>query len=267
MPAVASAKVGRKRKQSAARPRARSHRSEAEKAAAESLSVRDEKGRLLPGSNLNPLGRTALPDWLRASGHDALRYIADVAIGKEYAETQYRLKAAEYIVERVYGKAPERVEVDQLVRIVREFVDVTPTTGARVLPPSHSPQPMVVDVLPETVPSVAVSIDPVGCSPVQVVSLPLVGEQMSTTTDGMAVGRGRVGGYTNDGASKGEISCKVDLGAGHKNRLSIQEVPTAEADSDFSGDAKNRLSVAKFAATKEPTVTEMALDELDKLLK
>lgn len=65
---------------------------------------RDAKGRLLPGSTANPNGRPALPEWFRAKGEDALRYIVEVADGKH--GTEGRQRAAEFIVKRVYGDAP-----------------------------------------------------------------------------------------------------------------------------------------------------------------
>ena len=41
-----------------------------------------------------------------------MRYICDVATGEEFAEPQHRLRAAEYIADRVYGKAPETMQVE-----------------------------------------------------------------------------------------------------------------------------------------------------------
>jgi hypothetical protein len=79
---------------------------------------RDENGRLLPGSKLaEGAGRPPLPDWLKAKGPAALRYICDVVEGVESVDkTADRIKAAEIIIKRVYGDV--NVEVD--VRSVRQ---------------------------------------------------------------------------------------------------------------------------------------------------
>ncbi len=74
---------------------------------------RDEKGRPLPGQSLNPRGKPAYPDWLKAAGPEALQYIVNVATGKERdVETKYRLRAAEVVVERVWGKPDANINVD-----------------------------------------------------------------------------------------------------------------------------------------------------------
>lgn len=72
---------------------------------------RDEKGRLLPGNTANGGGWPKLPEWLKERGPEALKYIADVALGVEEAEPDLRLKAAAIIVDRYYGKAREQVVV------------------------------------------------------------------------------------------------------------------------------------------------------------
>lgn len=62
------------------------------------------------GVSGNPGGRPKLPEWLAGRSEKALLYIADVADGTEPAEPELRLKAAQIIVERYYGKAKEQVE-------------------------------------------------------------------------------------------------------------------------------------------------------------
>jgi len=74
---------------------------------------RDEKGRALPGQSLNPRGKPAYPDWLKEAGPQALRYIVDVAVGNEQGiEPRYRLRAAEVVVERVWGKPDANINVE-----------------------------------------------------------------------------------------------------------------------------------------------------------
>lgn len=83
---------------------------------------RDAQGRVLPGHSLNPtggLGRPKLPDWLKGRSEKALLYIADVADGTEFAEPELRLKAAQIIVDRYYGKPKESVEHSGEVAEVR----------------------------------------------------------------------------------------------------------------------------------------------------
>jgi len=74
--------------------------------------VRDEKGRLLKGQSGNPNGRPRLPDWLKARGPDAIKYLVDVATGEEFAEPALRIRAAEWVVDRVYGKSAEIIAGD-----------------------------------------------------------------------------------------------------------------------------------------------------------
>lgn len=72
---------------------------------------RDRGGKFLPGNPSNG-GRPALPDWFKSRAPDALLYLVDVATGKEPVEPELRLKAAALVVDRVYGKAPETLQVD-----------------------------------------------------------------------------------------------------------------------------------------------------------
>lgn len=79
---------------------------------------RDSAGRILPGSKLaEGKGRPPLPEWLKAKGPDALKYICDVVDGVEPVDKSAdRIKAAEIIIKRVYGD----VSVDLEVKSVRQ---------------------------------------------------------------------------------------------------------------------------------------------------
>ena len=74
---------------------------------------RGERGYFLPGHNGNTGGgRPKLPDWFKSRAPDALLYLLDVATGVEPVEPELRLKAAALVVDRVYGKAPETLQVE-----------------------------------------------------------------------------------------------------------------------------------------------------------
>jgi hypothetical protein len=77
-------------------------------------------GRPFPsGVSGNPGGRPKMPDWLADRSLKALEYIADVADGTEQGiEPALRLKAAQILVERHFGKPTEVHEVDQTVTMV-----------------------------------------------------------------------------------------------------------------------------------------------------
>lgn len=86
---------------------------------------RDARGRLLPGHHSPGPGRIPLPDWLRGKGEDLVRLQLRAALegvmprGKdkegneilEPVETKDRLVALEKLVDRIYGKAPQAVDV------------------------------------------------------------------------------------------------------------------------------------------------------------
>ena len=72
---------------------------------------RDGTGKFLPG-NPSKGGRPALPDWFKDRAPEALRYLLLVAVGEEPAEAKDRIKAAQTVVDRVYGKAPETITID-----------------------------------------------------------------------------------------------------------------------------------------------------------
>lgn len=62
-------------------------------------------GRFLPGNSGNGGGRPKLPEWFKAGGEVALRYLLDVATGAESVEKQeLRMRAAERVAELVYGR-------------------------------------------------------------------------------------------------------------------------------------------------------------------
>lgn len=75
---------------------------------------RDGTGKFLPGHAPQPNrgGRPVLPDWFKSRAPEALKYLLDVACGDEPAEAKDRIKAAQTVVDRVYGKAPETITID-----------------------------------------------------------------------------------------------------------------------------------------------------------
>ena len=85
---------------------------------------RNADGTFGPGTKAGP-GRPALPSWFKDRAPEALKHLLDVAVGEAPADPKTRLRAAEIVVERFYGKAQESVEltgslgvVDQLARLV-----------------------------------------------------------------------------------------------------------------------------------------------------
>ena len=72
---------------------------------------RDGTGKFLPGHNQGG-GRPKLPDWFKDRAPEALRYLLLVAVGEEPAEAKDRIKAAQCVVDRVYGKAPETLTLE-----------------------------------------------------------------------------------------------------------------------------------------------------------
>ena len=77
---------------------------------------RDGTGKFLPGNQSgnggNGGGRPKLPEWFKDRAPEALRYLLMVAVGEEPAEAKDRIKAAQTVVDRVYGKAPETITID-----------------------------------------------------------------------------------------------------------------------------------------------------------
>lgn len=56
-------------------------------------------------------GRPALPDWFKSGAPEALKYLLAVATGEQPVDDEaLRVRAAESVVDRVYGKAPQAVE-------------------------------------------------------------------------------------------------------------------------------------------------------------
>ena len=99
--------------------------------------VRDEKGRITPGSSLNPLGKPSLPSWFKDRGPDALKTLMAAATGragdddppaaKELAKTcadRVRADCAKTVVERIYGKVTDVVEVqgDAAVAVIKRVI-------------------------------------------------------------------------------------------------------------------------------------------------
>lgn len=78
------------------------------------LVVRDEKGRLLPGSTANPGGRKALSPEVRAllQAHteDAVRALVSIMTNVELKPAD-RIRAAEAFLDRALGRAPQAVTV------------------------------------------------------------------------------------------------------------------------------------------------------------
>lgn len=121
---------------------------------------RDEKGRLLPGSNANPGGRPKLPDWYKSNAPSALAVTLAVATGividapeipeetralcRELAadsKVSERLLAASKIKDDVYGMAKEHVQVSSEhreikaveVRIVRAEIKAPEVVEAKMI--------------------------------------------------------------------------------------------------------------------------------------
>lgn len=101
-------------------------------------SARDGSGKFLPGHKLG--GRKQLPDWFRDFGPDALRVLVAAATGKasdddppaarELAipgacKDSVRVDAAKTVIDRVYGKVTEHVDIkgDAVATIRRVIVD------------------------------------------------------------------------------------------------------------------------------------------------
>ena len=63
-----------------------------------------------PGESGNPGGRSKLPEAFKQKGPEALEKI--LALMSEGEDDKVRLKAATWIAERIYGRAPVSVEVE-----------------------------------------------------------------------------------------------------------------------------------------------------------
>ena len=76
---------------------------------------RDAKGRFVKGQSGNPSGRPALPQEItnlaRASAPDAIR-MAIRFINDESTTPNVRLKAAEILLDRAYGKPSQAIDLD-----------------------------------------------------------------------------------------------------------------------------------------------------------
>lgn len=100
---------------------------------------RDEKGRIMPGGGaLNPGGRRSYPTWFRDRGEDALRVLTAIAFGEATDPKISAGMAAIEIVDRVWGKPKQSVEVEgeganQVVLIQRVIVDAGQTMDSRTI--------------------------------------------------------------------------------------------------------------------------------------
>jgi hypothetical protein len=100
-------------------------------------NARDGGGKFLAGNKLG--GRKQLPDWFKDRGEDALRTLLAAATGiasdgdppaaRELAafggcKDSVRVDAAKVIADRLYGKAPDVVEMsgDMAVGLIRRIV-------------------------------------------------------------------------------------------------------------------------------------------------
>lgn len=76
---------------------------------------RDAKGRFVKGQSGNPSGRPAMPaeimDMARASAPDAIT-MAIRFVNDEDADPRVRLKAAEILLDRGYGKPTQAVDLE-----------------------------------------------------------------------------------------------------------------------------------------------------------
>lgn len=64
-----------------------------------------------PGESGNPGGRPSLPDWFKAAGPDALRFLMQVAAGDEGDAKVSRAEACLKVIERCYGAVPKAIEL------------------------------------------------------------------------------------------------------------------------------------------------------------
>jgi hypothetical protein len=103
--------------------------------------ARDAHGRLLPGSTANPSGRPKLPDWFLSKGPASLRVLVAQATGEQIADddgnvtdavkqvatestTRERGAAAMVVIDRIYGKVKDTVDVkgDVAVSLIRRII-------------------------------------------------------------------------------------------------------------------------------------------------
>ena len=86
----------------------------------EPAPIRDSKGRLLPGSRLNPGARERLPESLAAlvrrkssDGQKLVATLLSIAQGQYGATARDRLVAIDILLTRGWGRVPEQVLVDK----------------------------------------------------------------------------------------------------------------------------------------------------------
>lgn len=85
---------------------------------------RDDKGRFLPGNKSG--GRPVVPDdikgMLKAAVPDAAQLLIDTMMDTE-TKQELRIKCAETIIERVYGKATQPIDGEIAQGIIIKFAD------------------------------------------------------------------------------------------------------------------------------------------------
>lgn len=67
--------------------------------------------RFKPGQSGNPAGRPPLPAWFRARGPEALQHLVEVATGAYEDPKVSRTQAAIEVIDRIYGRAPQAIDV------------------------------------------------------------------------------------------------------------------------------------------------------------
>jgi hypothetical protein len=73
-------------------------------------ALRGPNGHFLKGTAAGP-GRPSLPDWFKARGPEALQVLVDVMTGEREDMRVSPAQAAQIVVERVYGKSPQSVDL------------------------------------------------------------------------------------------------------------------------------------------------------------
>lgn len=75
--------------------------------------LRKSNGTFQKGVSGHPGGRAVLPAWFIDKAPEALRYLLEVACGERPADKEGdRMKAAQTVVERYYGKPRQAIEIE-----------------------------------------------------------------------------------------------------------------------------------------------------------